>query len=828
MDSLEERVNEAIGLINNGHPAQAESCINSIRSAHQLDSLVLAMLSIVDANNRQPSSSPYTVNTIQTALLILKTIVTPDYDMLQPPTQQHLHYTLLDLLNHDKTKVRNVAALLVARVEWLNTLLQVLASPKSEHQLDGALSAIKEMLVKPLDQRTFLQIGPSILAALYQVATQSSIQHVACGPQAHLCATAIQVFRECIEYLLIEEETQSSYVATLVEPTVDLWCPFFLNVVDRHVDSTDLAAIDLTIESLKSYKALLTALPRLATDYAYEMFEVALQTTAHYLPIFEQQTIYNTAPEPNNIPTDILCRTGLSISNLVLEQIDYLAMATELETVVASVTTNLQSMPTFLDMAIRLAQIPLDSEDDTIEPATEIEESGYFFENGPKIARTQISEILQGLTLQPSSLVILLWERLGANQSTWKLQESGLYLVEKLLETGDSFDHTLEEALNKVRDGQTSSSHPLLESRYISTASTIVKSASPCVDLQTQFSLFHHALAVVSTHTHESVRMASILAIQKYCTVLPTDYIASQTQAIYKAVCHLANQAQDASTAAVHLVQTLIVLAQSNLAGAASNKDFFALLYSLAARDPTNAMLTNQIVDTVSSMGQAISVADHVHTTMYTDFAQCALVPVSAAIQNAAQSQSGTVGWDLELTLALGILDAIVQNAPPSGLPHCIVSEFLAPLAQIAQTTSDAEILAHATQILVLLCATAPQQLGDANRLDLVITTVKRLAASDEALHFISQLVSALVSSFSSPALLNQLVNLAVKLFATAHQPQINSSISIIKPLATYSTDGLVELLSQQFKNDSNVWPIFEKWIHDFDIWASPAYIQEK
>lgn len=206
-----------INRINSGDTASAEAEIESLRAANP-DALVTSLFAVFG----DPASA---TPVIQAALLILKSAVIPkswsigfeDFvgPALSPDVKSSARAQLLGLLGFPKSKVRSVAALLVSSIaavefpdEWpelLGSMLSLIENG-NEHQVYGALAAVKELVSDTLSEVEFIKVGQAILSTIYKVAASPQLGDNKYSP--HATAIAIEVFRQCIDFFLIAE-TQS-------------------------------------------------------------------------------------------------------------------------------------------------------------------------------------------------------------------------------------------------------------------------------------------------------------------------------------------------------------------------------------------------------------------------------------------------------------------------------------------------------------------------------------------------------------------------------------------------------------------------------------------
>lgn len=852
-----------IERINRGDTKEAELELESLR-ANNIDGLVLALLAII-SDQQQNTSGEETavVGIIQSALLILKNIIPKSWsigfeEFLGPPVSQEVKTNvrsgLLNLLGFSKSKVRSVAALLVANIasveypdEWpdlVDNLLQLVQRGNSS-QLYGALSAIKELVSDTLSEIEFLRVGESILSVMYTVASSPQDPRSNAGRtfvegkfSPHASSMAIEIFRQCIDFFLIAEDTQSPLINTVATPIIDLWAPLFIQYVGLQVQTSDAGYIDLKLESLKTYKALLTALPRIAGKHAKQLFEATLQNIFFNLPVYEALYVKDGDCVPDESKLDaneisnVFVHPNLTIDNLVLEQLDFMDMAVEMRDVVARVAGVL---PGFVDLLVRLGQIPKDQEsweedmDDFVLEESELSVG--------RLVRTQVADIL--VIIGKSRLFALLptlWERtqaLAQQFSDWKIKESGLYLFSRVLAEGTADSAPLSssaitEFVQFVSECQRDST-PLLRSRAYLAASSVCRSLSNRLDTRNiKIPLFEATVDAALSDPNDTVRISCVMATRKYCVDLPNDYFITKEAMLYQAIYLMSEKAQD-DTPAI-LAEVLVAVVECDLSRAARNTDLVKLIYKLVSQDPTNVMLTNEIQDLMAEISETAT-----DEGVYTEFIQHAMEPLVSSIMSIAD-------WEYtpELVLSLNLLSVLVDKAP-FPMPEEIVNTFFDPLYQITMNSSDNQVLQAVSEILGFFTQHAPDQIKNwsskdgRNGIELLILAVARLLDPtwlDSACVNTGILILAIVQNFGSLLgdLLPQMLDATVKRLATAKSPAlIENFILVFSKLVSTSTKDVINILAGiRIDGVSGLDIVLGRWLSNFDVLRGYEEIKEK
>ena len=851
-----------IERINRGDTQEAEQELEALRRSN-IDALILSLLSIISDQQQNTATGNETavVGIIQSALLILKNIIPKSWsigfeEFQGPPVSSQVKVNvrsgLLNLIGFEKSKVRSVAALLVANIasveypdEWPDLVdhLLVLIQQGTSSQLYGALAAIKELVSDTLSDIEFVRVGESILSTMFTVASSpqdplssGTGRSITAGKyDPHASAMSIEIFRQCIDFFLIAEDTKSPLVTTVATPIIDQWVPLFIQYVGMQVDTSDVGYLDLKLESLKTFKALLTALPKIASKHALEMFEATLRNIFYTLPNYESYYVNANDAQPQYEPSEsnnVFVHPNLTVDNLILEQLDFMDMAVELRTVISKLSTVL---PDFVDLLIRLGQIPKDQEsweDDMDEFVMEESELSV-----GRLVRTQVADILVISGKSRSfALLPILWERaytLSQQFNDWKIKESSLYLYSRVLAEGTCDTSTLPPSsitqfIQFVSECQRDA-NPLLRSRGYLAAASVCRSLTSRIDTRSiKVPLFEATIDAALSDPNDTVRISGVMAIRKYCMELPKDYFITKESMLYQAIYLISEKAQE-DTPAV-LAEVLVAVVECDLSRAARNPDLVKLVYKLVSKDPTNVMLTNEIQDVMAEIAETAT-----EEGVYTEFIQHALEPLVNSIMSIQD-------WEYtpELVLSLNILSVLVDKGPYP-MPEDIVTTFFDPLYQITMNSSDNQVLQAATEILSFFTQHAPDQIKrwtnkeGRNGIELLILAVARLLDTtwlDSATVNTGLLILAIVQNFGSLLgdLLPQMLDATAKRLATAKSPAlIENFILVFSKLVTTSAEDVVNILATtQVDGVSGLNVVLTRWLANFDVLRGYEEIKEK
>lgn len=838
-----------IQRINQGEANAAEIELESHRRT-SIDGLVLALLSIINDQQDNPTQDTKVVGILQSALLILKSVVPKSWGpgfhefkgpAISPTVKSALRSGLFKLLGFNKSKVRSVAALLISNIvssdyssEWpdLFDRLVYMLHHGQTFEVFGAISTVKELLISPISNREFARVGPYLISALFHVASNQSDNVYS----FHASANAIEVFRECIEYFLIAEETGSSLVDSFVVPVIDQWSPLFIHYIAMPADPTNPGFIDLKLESLKTYKALLTALPTMASGHALNMFEATLNSTHHILPTYEKEFIstseHHRPQYDHTIANNVFFHFNLTLDSLVLEHVDYLCMAVELESIVSRLSS---ALPELINLLVRLGQISANQEecnDDTDDILLEETESSA----GRLLLRPQIAEILILIgKVSAYDLAPLLWNQVLnlSHSATWRIKESGLNLFSRVLAEGCCNTTTISQNdinqfIRLVSECQRDA-NPLLRSRAYLSAASVCRSLPHMIDpTAIQIPLFDATVETAVSDPNDTVRISCILAICKCCVDLPSDYFCIKEPEIYNAISLMAETAEDYIPAI--LAEVLIVLAECDLSRAARNPGLITLLYSLALKDPTNVMLGNEVQDIMAEI-----TARAAQENVYSELFQQGLAPV-------VESITALKTWEYtpELYLSLSVLGVFIANGPYP-LPALVVTMVFEPLHQIIMNSADSQVLHILTEVFALLTEHAPDQIQGyvnehgRNGLDMLVMAVNRLlgpAWLESACSNTGLLILSVVQTFGAvlghhiPAILEG----AADRLSTAKDPVLTGSlIMVFSKLVCKSPETVVDVLSSiEINGESGLEVMLTEWLANFDVLRANEEIQEK
>lgn len=843
-----------IERLNRGDTQSVEQELESYRVSN-INGLVVALVNVL-SEQQQGSSDNETavVGIMQSALLILKNIVPKSWsigfeEFQGPPVsaeiKDHVRSSLMGLLSFEKSKVRSVAASLIAKIasvdypdEWpvlIDQLLELIQTGNTA-QLYGSLSAIKELVAETLSDIEFVRVGETILNAMYAIASSpqepylpGSTTRSGTGKYSpHASAMAIEVVRLCVDFFMIAEDTKSQHVATVAAPIIDKWVPLFVQYVGLPVEPSDAGYIDLKLESLKCYKTLFTALPRISSKHALDLFEATLRNIFYNLPTYESIYVHESDDAPGEPVVDpaeantVFIHPGLTIDKLVYEQLDFMDMATELKVVVTKIST---FVPDFVDLLLRLGQIPKNQqswEDDMDEFALEESELSV-----GRLIRSQVADILviAGKS-RLFSLLPVLWERVTALANTygdWKIKESGLYIYSRVLAEGTADTAPLPpsaitEFVKFVTDCQRDG-NSLLRSRAYLAAASVCRSLTSRIDTRSlKIPLFEATVDAALNDSNDTVRLACVMSIRKYCVELPKDYFVTKEAALYQAIYLISEKAQEETPAI--LAEVLVAVVERDLSHAARNPDLVKLIYKLVSQDPTNVMLTNEIQDVMAEIAETAT-----EENVYDNFIDSAMEPLVSSIMSIQD-------WEYtpELVLSLNILSVLVDKAPYP-MPERIITTFFDPLYQITMNSSDNQVLQAASEILGYFTQHAPDQIKNwsskdgRNGIEQLIMAVARLldpAWLDSACVNTGILILAIVQNFGDLLgdLLPQMLDATTKRLATAKSPAlIENFIVVFSKLVSANAKGVLDILANiSVDNETGLSIVLKKWLSNFDI----------
>ncbi|VVT50800.1 uncharacterized protein SAPINGB_P002884 [Magnusiomyces paraingens] len=831
-----------IQRINSGDTASAESELESYRQTH-INELVSSLATVITQFESE-------IPVVQSALLILKTIVPKSWSIAfeefqGPAISQDIKSkirTLLvtNLLGHPVSKVRSVAALLTASIasaeypdEWPNLIDEItgLALNGNQYQLFGALSTLKELVGETISEAEFRSVGAKILSSLYTVASAySSSQNL--NPKFPLLASAIafQVFAQCADLFAIPTKPNSPE-ATIVSDIINQWAPLAIQYISKQINPLDVEWLYIKLESLKAFSALLLTIPKITSPHASQAFESVTQNLEYLLPSYIENNIENTSPLPSE---EIIQNSGVfvnedvTLDSIIYEEFELLGHLVNHKSIALKLTNIIHP---FFQLLTNYSQISKEDEESWTDDMNEFvkEESDLSIR---KAVRSQIPEILMSLdrTRQFDLLGLYFKEALSNfDQSSWKLQEASLYLLSWILaEDHESHPKLVQESIDtlvrKVSEFHYDTNHNLLRARSYIAGGSICKSLKDRIDVAAiSIPLFESTASAAISDSSDTVKGACLIAFSKYCQILPKDYITTKLTALYEIIGTMTPKAEEDTPAM--FAEVLMNIIQSNFTFAVRYPSLIEIVYNLLSRDPTNVMLTNEIVDIMEELAETATDED-----VYNEFLQHSLPPL-------LQSIMSITDWEYtpELVLSLNILGVIVDKGPYP-VPEIIVDKFFDPLYKIAMNSSDNQVLQSATEILSFLTRHASNQIQNwsntegRNGVELLIIAIARLldpSWEDSACMNTGLLILAIVDRFG-PMLgeyLPQILEATAKRLAISKHPVlIENFIGVFSALVATSATEVIDFLASQQIADENGKPVsglevvISKWLANFDV----------
>lgn len=832
-----------IQRISSGDTASAERELESYRQS-QVNELVLSLLSVIAQYEQD-------IPVVQSALLILKTIIPKSWSIafeeflgpsISQETKEKVRSLLITgLLGHPVSKVRSVAALLTASIasaeypdEWPSLVDQIvnIILTGNQYQLFGALSTLKELVGETISEGEFRTVGATILSTLYTVASSPTGHESSSDKTFPVFASAIslQVFSQCADLLAIPTKPNSPE-AIAIANIVNQWAPLAIQYISKQTDPSSVEWLYIKLESTKAFTALLATIPKLTAPHAPRAFEAITQSLDFLLPSYIKNNIDSTNPldsEEITQSSGIFVNEVLSLESLIYEEFELISNLVGHKSIAQKLTNNLDP---FFYLLTRYAQITKEDEETWEDDMNEFvkEESDLSIR---RAVRPQIPDILSSLnkTRQFNILAFYLEKALATfSDSQWKIKEASLYLLSWLLVEGyedrPNLPKSYVEALvRSISEFHYDNSHNLLRARSYIAGSTVCKSLKEQIDTTTvSIPLFEATVNAAISDSSNTVKSACLISFSKFSQILPKDYISTKLAVLYEIISAMTPKADEDTPAT--FAEVLMSIIQSDFVFAVQYPALIEIVYNLLSRDPTNIMLTNEIVDIMEELAETAT-----DNSAYGGFAQHSLPPL-------LQSILSITDWEYtpELVLSLNILGVIVDKGPYP-VPEDILNTFFDPLYQIVINSSDSQVLQSATEILSFLTKHASEQIRNwtnsegRNGIELLIMAVARLLDpmwEDSACLNAGLLILAIVESFGTilGEFLPQILEATAKRLATAKHPVlIENFIGVFSALVMTSPTDVINFLAGQTidKGDgtstSGLSVVISKWLANFDV----------
>lgn len=860
MDSA--TVYSIIQRLSSGDTVSAEQELESYRKSH-IDDLISSIFEVIAKFNSD-------IPVIQSALLILKIIIPKAWSIgfeeyEGPPISQDLksksRALLIELLGHEASKVRSVAALLASRIasveypdDWPDLIDQIsnLVLNGNQSQIFGALATLKELVGETITEAEFRQVGFTLLNTLYAVAsspaesttaattstttTNNTINEQPPNTQSFspiATAIALQIFCQCADLLAIPTDPNSPE-AQIASQVVNQWAPILVSYIGKPSDPTDIGWTYVKIESLKAFASILTTVPKQVAPFAPQAFESIIQSLQFLLSSYYKNVVSSSSFDNlERNPSWVFIPETVNLESLVYEEFELLVDLLGHSSIARKLTNDVQA---FFDLLIQYAQISKADEDLWQDDMNEfLREEGEF--SIKKDVRSEIPDILSALfKTRQLNLVSVFTEKslaLFQTESSWKLKEASLYLLTWLLaEDHDSHNQLPQEIIDKLITHISEfhfDSNVLLRARSFIAGASLCKSLSDRVDLATvKIPLFESTANSAVSDTNDTVKSACLISFQKFCPLLPHEYLVTKLNVLYQIVSAMTpNADEDTPTM---FAEVLLAIIEADLVQAVRNPNLIEIIYNLLSRDPTNIMLTNEIEDMMEQLAETATDEDY-----YLDFVQHSLPPL-------LQSILSIKDWDYtpELVLSLNILGVIIDKGPYP-VPEDILNTFFEPLYKIVMNSSDNQVLQTATEILSFLTSHASAQLQTwtnsegRNGIELLIVAVARLLEpvwEDSACINTGLLILAIVNKFGQflGDYIPQILEATAKRLAIAKHPVlIENFIRVFSELVASSAADVVDFLSNQSidivspdsissTTTTGLQVVLSKWVSNFDV----------
>lgn len=386
-----------------------------------------------------------------------------------------LKQSLLDLalgLDEDR-KVKIAASYAVGKIaihdfpdQWptlLPTVLGVMPSG-TDSQLHGALRVLGDLVEESLSEDQFFSMARDIADALTRVALDGSRKPV-------LRALAVSVFRGCVELMNMVKDSHAQEVEAFAKQLLEgnagssaAWIPFFISIIREPLPPADLtnaqpeewnSIVALKLQVVKTLIRLRRAFANLLSPHSTTLFSAVWDELTNMQEPHDQLYIQANAQgrleDSDNLP--------YTLDFLVLEELDFLNQCFRAPRVKAELDSQLNAhasaqdvpwMAQIMTMLVNYARVTREEEE-----LWDIDCSLYLAEEtsvtANYTARTAAGDLLikMGEWFDQKTIDGLygctraLFP--GSDDSSWRRQESALYLFVMLLSDMQDLGKTVSE-----------------------------------------------------------------------------------------------------------------------------------------------------------------------------------------------------------------------------------------------------------------------------------------------------------------------------------------------------------------------------------------------
>ncbi|RDA94750.1 hypothetical protein CP533_6734 [Ophiocordyceps camponoti-saundersi (nom. inval.)] len=770
-----------------------------------------------------------------------------------------LKSSLLDLalgLDEDR-KVKISASYTVGKIaiydfpdQWPNLLPTVLGVMPSgnDSQLHGALRVLGDLVEESLSEDQFFSMARDIADALTRVALDVSRRPT-------LRALAVSVFRGCVELMNMIKDTHAQQVEAFAKHLLEgdsgspAWIPFFISIIQERLPLADLSAgqpeawnsiIALKLQVIKTLIRLRRGFASLLSPHSTTLFGAVWDELTNMQEPHNQLYIHANAQgrleDSDNLP--------YTLDFLVLEEIDFLNQCFRAPRVKAELDSQLQAhasaqdvpwMAQIMTMLVNYAQVTREEEE-----LWDIDCSLYLAEETSVTAnytqRTAAGDLLikMGEWFEQKAIDGLFGctrALFPGDESTWRRQESVLYLFVMLLSDLQDLGKTISEPVaveyyRLVDHAIAKTDKPLLRARGYLVAGMLGQ-CFPLPSIQptptsAPVPLLDHMIKAITCEESDVVQVACVKAVEGLVTA---ERVGLDKQAPVIAAIQSYMNSKDPSdmeeadelivTLAEALKAAILMNTKVALSGEVQPVD---MLFMLAKLGASNFQVTMLVTEAFEEIVKALSGGPSFGVL-------CAktLPTLTGAFDVANLTEDNPL-----VTVATELLAVLAEHGSEP-LPEGFVAATFPKLNRLLMESTEGEVLRPGSETVKWILMRDHQQVfgwQDANGvsgLEVCLRIIDRLLKpeiEDNSASEVGGLAAELVEKAGQqrlgPFLPRLLEAVATRVDTAQAAAFIQSLILVFARLSLTGAQDVVEFLSQlQINGQSGLQIVMSKWLEN-------------
>ncbi|KAI0193136.1 armadillo-type protein [Astrocystis sublimbata] len=748
-------------------------------------------------------------------------------------------------LNFDgDRKIKTAASFVVgkiANVDWpeqwptlLPTLLNIIPTG-SEGQLHGALKVLSDLVEESLSHDQFFSMAQDIVKVVYDAAINENRKPV-------LRALAVSVFRGCFDLMDTVKDEHSKEITAFAEEALKGWFPVCHDILklqlpepgqSEHQPEPWNGIIALKYQAVKCLLKVRSVFPKLLLPHTPLFFQAIWQELSTLESSYEQIYLENEAQgrleDADGLP--------YTLDFLILEELDFLNQCLRAQPVREELEAQLSAhasaheTPWLSDiskLATTYGQIPSEEAQlwDIDVSLFLAEEQSVSTNYTPRTACGDVyiklgewldHKALEGLYAYTKSLF--------TENTSWRRQESALYLLNMLLRDYIECDKTVSPELSQaylelVNHAINQPHESLLRARGYLVAGVL----SQCNGIAAN--LVDRTIDAISSEESELVQAACIKATEAFISS-ETSGVAGNTQLQAKIVGAVnqwmsvkdMTELEGADDLLVTLAEVLRAAINIDKSISISNEvPALDLLFLIAKHGSNNWQVTMLICETFEEIVQTMS-----DPSAYQALCQKVLPSLTGAF-NVADVTS-----DNPLVIFAAELMASLTQYGSEPLPPGFVAATLPKLTRLLMASNEGEILRPGAESVQYLLSHDHEQVfnfhdeNGRSGLEVCLHIIDRLlgtAIEDNAASEVGGLAAELVEKAGHERLgpfLPQLLQAVANRLATAETATfIQSLILVFARLSLVGAHDVVEFLTTiQINNQSGLQVVLSKWLEN-------------